>query len=259
MGNQLTHTNYKKYGWKPDIPDQRDYYHSTNVECTQDEVDLRDKCPPVYNQGNLGSCTANAIAAAYEYQEIQEDEEEPFVPSRLFIYYNERDMEGTTQSDAGAAIRDGIKSIASVGVVPECDWPYDISKFTERPDDFCYKLCDFHRSVLYKRVQQDVDSLKACLSSGLPIVFGFAVYESFNTIGEDGVMPIPKDDEKMEGGHAVMAVGYTDDNLFIVRNSWGDKWGDEGYFYMPMEYITDSKYCSDFWTVEKVRDEVESD
>jgi C1A family cysteine protease len=101
-------------------------------------VDLRDHMPEVYDQGHLGSCTANAIGGAYEYDQIKQKELEPFTPSRLFIYYNERDVEGTVEEDSGAMIRDGMKVINKIGVVPEPMWPYDIEKFKEKPSEKCY-------------------------------------------------------------------------------------------------------------------------
>ena len=120
MGNQISYISslynsshtYKKYGWRRDKLDIRDHTKKIPVFITHDHsVDLRDKCPGIYNQCELGSCTANAIAAAYEFDEIKQNEELLFIPSRLFIYYNEREMEDTTNMDSGAEIRDGIKSI----------------------------------------------------------------------------------------------------------------------------------------------------
>lgn len=254
--------NMKKYGWRPDTPDVRDKYYSPKVDVstickTGTVVDLRKQCPGIYNQGELGSCTANAIAAAYEFDEIKENEDNIFIPSRLFIYYNERQMENTTGQDAGAEIRDGIKSINKIGVCPEPMWPYDISKFTQKPPKECYDTAKHHQSVQYSRVKQDLYHLKSCLDEGLPFVFGFAVYESFETeeVSKTGVMTMPTEKDNILGGHAVMAVGYDNDKeVFIIRNSWGVNWGDQGYFYMPYEYMTNKNLCSDFWVVKKVRD-----
>ena len=248
----------RKYGWKKDLPDKRDKYHSFSFyNPLPTTVDLRDKCPPVYNQEKLGSCTANAIAAAYEFDQVKQGEKNAFLPSRLFIYYNEREKEGHTDTDCGAEIRDGIKSINKQGVCPESMWPYNTSEFTTKPTTACYQTALNHRAIRYKKVIHDLSHLKACLKSGLPFVFGFAVYESFEDeeVSTTGVMSIPSPGEKMLGGHAVMAVGYDDSQKhFIVRNSWGQEWGDQGYFYMPYEFIVDSDYCSDFWTVKRVRD-----
>ena len=260
-GNQI---NFKKYGWRPDTPDMRDKYFTPVIDLskinTSAEVDLRNGCPGIYNQGKLGSCTANAIAAAYEFDEIKQNENNLFIPSRLFIYYNEREMENSVSIDSGAQIRDGIKSINKLGVCPETMWPYDITKFTEKPSEDCYEYAQNHKAVKYQRVKQDLYHLKSCLDQGLPFVFGFAVYESFETeeVAKTGIMVMPQENDKMLGGHAVMAVGYdTEKEVFIIRNSWGVEWGDKGYFYMPYSYITNKNLCSDFWVVQKVFDKKE--
>jgi C1A family cysteine protease len=248
------------YGWKKDKVDSNDEFHNFVIENKLNNiklVDLRQYCPAVYDQGHLGSCTANAIAGAYHYDEIKQSETPIFTPSRLFIYYNERKIEGTTDTDSGAEIRDGIKSISDVGVCSEDIWPYDITKFTVCPSDVCYENAKTHHSIEYKRVEQTLDQLKQCLVEGFPFVFGFEVYSSFESpeVASTGVMPIPKDDEELLGGHAVCAVGFDETKQsFIVRNSWGENWGDKGYFYMPFAYIINSSKCSDFWTVRKTID-----
>lgn len=250
----------RTYGWKKDKVDPRDkiFVPKSFKRINQNPmIDLRNKCPSVYDQGQLGSCTANAIAAAYEYDEINQKEPNVFTPSRLFIYYNERSMEGTIDEDSGAMIRDGIKSINSVGVCHEDLWVYDISKFNVTPPDECYKDAENHKCVKYQRVIQTVYNMKATLIQGLPFVFGFTVYESFESedVAKTGIMTMPTSNEKQLGGHAVMAVGYDDSKqAFIVRNSWGTGWGDNGYFYMPYDYISNSELASDFWVVQVVRD-----
>ena len=250
----------RTYGWKRDLPDKRDSYHSFRDIVTQDlpnKVDLRNKCPKVYTQGKLGSCTANAIAAAYEFDEMLQAEKKIMMPSRLFIYYNERDMEGHVENDSGAMIRDGMKSINKQGVCSEASWPYNISNFTQKPSSSCYQEAEGHRAIRYRKIPQGLTTMRACLKGGLPFVFGFSVYESFETkeVEETGIMSMPKADEKLLGGHAVMAVGYCDDKqCMIVRNSWGEEWGEGGYFYMPYRFIRDPDYCSDFWTIRKVHD-----
>jgi len=243
----------KRYGWKPDIPDHRDLRadFSHIFSALPGTVDLRGKCPPLYDQGELGSCTANAIAAAFEFDQRKQAIAE-FTPSRLFIYYGERKMESSTATDSGAAIRDGIKVVHKLGVCDEKLWPYDVSTFTEEPPAAAYAAAKDHKSTRYYRVAQDARALKGCLAAGYPFVFGFTVLSSFETeaVAADGKMPMPADGDKQLGGHAVCCVGYDDDaKCFIVRNSWGDAWGDGGYFYMPYEYMTDSGLASDFWTI----------
>lgn len=252
--------NKRLYGWRKDKKDDRDlikkFLKFRHIENGISEVDLRGLCPKVYDQGHLGSCTANAIAAAYEFDMMKEKEKDIFIPSRLFIYYNERKMEGNISEDAGAEIRDGIKTINNVGIVNEEEWPYDISKFTDEPPKNLYDEAKNHLAVKYQRVENDLKHMKECLHQGFPFVFGFNVYESFESeeVSKTGVMPMPKKGEKILGGHAVMAVGYNDKKkVIIVRNSWRESWGLEGYFEMPFDFIK-GEDCSDFWVVQRVND-----
>jgi C1A family cysteine protease len=244
----------KGYGWIPDIPDARDYLYSAPeamLAALPKQVDLRADCPPVYDQGHLGSCTANAIGAAFEY-DLKKQSAQDFTPSRLFVYYNERAIEGTVDSDSGAMIRDGIKSIAKLGVCPETMWTYEISRFRDKPSDECYKDALEHQALVYRRVIPRLHQLQGCIASGTPIVFGFSVYESFETeeVARTGVVPLPPRGETLLGGHAVLAVGYDDDTQrFLVRNSWGTGWGMEGYCTMPYGYLTDPQLAEDFWAV----------
>jgi C1A family cysteine protease len=199
----------------------------------------------------LGSCTANAIGGAIEFDRMKQKLTD-FVPSRLFIYYNERLIEGTVNSDSGAQIRDGIKTVASQGVCPEPEWPYDITMFTTKPPAKAYKDAATDRAVSYQSLIQDLNQMKGCLASGYPFVFGFTVYESFESaaVANSGHAPMPAPSERAIGGHAVMAVGYEDANQwFLVRNSWGRGWGLAGYFTLPYAYLIQSGLSSDFWTI----------
>lgn len=248
----------RHYGWTPDRPDQRDHIYSAHwldlLKLPQ-SVDLRPGCPAVYDQGQLGSCTANAIAGAIEYDQIRQRLSES-TPSRLFIYWNERVMERTTNSDSGAMIRDGIKSVNRQGACAESLWPYDISQFAVRPPDSCFIAAQQHRTVAYQRVPQSLSQMKAVLASGYPFVFGFTVYESFESqeVAQTGKVPMPGHYEAVLGGHAVVAVGYDDvAQVFIVRNSWSAQWGDQGYCYMPYAYLLSHGLASDFWTIKTVQ------
>lgn len=247
----------QRYGWVPDLPDHRDLTYAAPANflmALPTMVDLRPKCPPVYDQGQLGSCTANSIGGAIQFEQIKQSIPN-FTPSRLFIYYNERAMEGTINSDSGAQIRDGMKVVAKQGAPPETDWPYDIAKFAEKPPQIAYTDGVKHRVLSYQRVSRVLNQFKGCLASGFPFVFGFTVYDSFESaaVAHSGHASMPQPGEQAIGGHAVLAVGYDDSNQwFIVRNSWGDSWGLQGYFTLPYQYLMESNLSDDFWTVRLV-------
>jgi len=246
------------YGWSPDIPDFRDFMFSAPEPVLADLppiVDLRPLCPEIYNQGRLGSCTAQSLAAVHQFNQMKQKAKEIFIPSKLFIYYNERVMKGTVEIDSGAHLRDGIKSINELGVCPETMWPYDIKKFRDKPTKECYDEASDHQILGYSRVAQDLNQIKGCLASGFPFVFGFAVYNFFESqeMAKTGILRMPTSSERMLGGHAVGCVGYLDDSKqFIIRNSWGSDWGLSGYFLMPYEYLTNSNLSADLWVVKLV-------
>lgn len=245
----------RKYGWAPDLPDQRDYLYSAPqpiLAKLPPKKDLRSGCPPVYDQGQLGSCTANAISGAIQFDQ-KKQKVKVFMPSRLFIYYNERVMEGSVNSDAGAQIRDGVKSVAKLGACPESEWPYDINKFADKPGTKCFKDATKCQAVGYQRLDStNLNQLKGCIASGYPFVFGFTVYDAFESqdVAKTGVLDMPGPKEKVVGGHAVLAVGYDDSSQrFTVRNSWGKDWGMKGYFTIPFSYLTTTDLADDFWTI----------
>ena len=252
----------RKYGWRPDVPDFRDKVCKITISTEQlpSRVDLREGCPYVYNQGQLGSCTGQAIAGAHQFEQIKQKLAHIFDPSRLFIYYNERDMEGTIDEDAGAMIRDGIKSVVKIGVCPESMWPYsdDSNAFKKRPTQECFDNAVNHQVTSYERVVPTENGIKSVLASGNPIVCGISIYESFESqvATRTGIIPMPSQRERLLGGHAVVIVGYDDAiQKFIMRNSWGPAWGDKGYFYLDYAYLTNSNLSDDFWTIKMVEDE----
>jgi C1A family cysteine protease len=259
-------SHVRGYGWRPQLPDSRDLVYAPRLASLPPEADLRPSMPPVYDQGQLGSCTGNAIAGAMEYERDRQGLPD-FVPSRLFVYYNERALEGTVSSDSGAVIRDGIKVVNTEGVCPETLWPYDTGMFTVKPPKRCYVAAKKDTAVQYEAIQT-LGDLKDAIASKLSVVFGFTVYQSFESqaVAQTGVVPMPDTrHEKPVGGHAVVAVGYSDPKgQIVVRNSWGPSWGDQGYFYLPYQYLTGStasadsspingeNLASDFWAIQAV-------
>jgi C1A family cysteine protease len=248
----------KRYGWRPDTPDLRDFMLAVAPAKTlPPKLSLRAQMPPVYDQGQLGSCTANSIGGVLEFNERKQKEADAATPSRLFIYYNERVMEGTVSQDSGAEIRDGIKSVAQLGAPPETMWPYVITQFAKKPPAAAYKEATKHEAIRYARVAQDAFALQNVLATGYPISFGFTVYSSFEStaVAANGIVPMPQASETVVGGHAVVAIGYKPlqgQLYFECRNSWGPSWGDKGYFWMPAAYLTSTSLASDFWTIEQV-------
>ena len=242
----------RTYGWYPDIPDQRDYLYSAirPVVRLPREVDLRSFCSAVEDQGSLGSCTAQALAGNLEFLDNRID----FIytdVSRLFIYYNERMLIDSVDYDSGASLRDGIKSLKNLGICEERLWPYDIEKFTVKPPANCYQDAKDHKIKSYYRVGS-LREMLICLADGYPFVFGFTVYESFESerVAKTGKVNMPRKGEAALGGHAVMAVGFNQSDMrFLVRNSWGRNWGMDGYFTMPFAYL--ETLAGDFWTIRR--------
>lgn len=253
---------HRGLGWQRDLPDSRDRVFGTpaTIDTTNlpPHVDMTAQCPAIYDQGQLGSCTANAIAGAFEFDLLKQGLPD-FMPSRLFIYFFERLMEHTVASDSGARLRDGLKVINKRGVCSEVDWPYDITKFTAEPPTNYVDEALGNRVIQFSRVNQNLTQMKACLAAGFPFVFGFIVYDSFmNAMGGKIPMPNPSQ-EQIQGGHALLVVGYDDGaQAFIFRNSWGSDWGKKGYGTIPYNYLLDSQLSSDFWTLQTVSEGVKA-
>jgi C1A family cysteine protease len=245
------------YGYLPDLPDHRDYYYNVSVPVeTPPAVDLRPNCPRiVYNQGMLGSCTANALAGLLQYNQIVQKKPIRLMPSRLFIYYNERYLENTVLEDSGATLRDGIRALCKWGAPDENLWPYHLHKFTVEPSPPVYGAAQSSIITQYSRIVQKISDLRVCLASGHPFVMGIMVYDSFESreVATTGIVPMPSRNEDAVGGHAVLTVGYNDaEQRFLVRNSWGPRWGQQGYFTIPYEYILNSDLCGDIWTIKMI-------
>jgi C1A family cysteine protease len=258
----------KHYGWHADLPDHRDRIFSAPPRLALPPmVNLHPLVTTIYDQGQLGSCTANAIGQAIMLG-LSIEKAKAIVPSRLFIYFNERVIEGTVSADAGASLRDGLKAVAQQGACPESEWPYNVARFAVKPSAKCYTDGRAHEVQRYLSVTQSAQQIQSCLAAGFPFVFGFSVYDSFESdqVAKTGNVPIPQSSEAMLGGHAVAAIGYNlgpdivyldgikwPSRTVLCQNSWGANWGmKQGCFTIPMEYLTDPNLASDFWTIRSI-------
>jgi C1A family cysteine protease len=257
----------KRYGWKPDLPDQRDYSASEFLSAVEPVVKTVElighyNMPPIYDQGQLGSCTANALARLVEFDLMNKSATaDPtaklFMPSRLFIYYFERYIEGTVSTDSGAQIRDGIKVLNTKGVCTENIWPYNVSEFAEEPSAAAIAEAINFTALKYYRVNSsNKANIIQALLGGHPVAYGFAVYDSFESseVASTGIVPMPASGESVIGGHAVVTVGYDETtDQFLCANSWNTDWGINGYFKIPAAYLTNSDLASDFWIIETIK------
>jgi C1A family cysteine protease len=268
-------------GWHPDLPDFRDKTSSDKSAQQSLERAARSYrqlaganapralprkhenlqwCPPIEDQGALGSCTAQAVVGLIEF--MQRRVGQHVDGSRLFTYKVTRKLLGWS-GDTGAYLRTAMKSVAAFGVPPEEYWPYDVAKYEEEPSAFLYSFAASYKALEYTRIdvpgaapKATLEEIKRVVASGLGIVFGFSVYSSISNLPD---IPVPRPRDRLEGGHAVMIVGYDDDHRLpngkacpslIIRNSWGVNWGAKGYGYLPYEYVL-RNLADDFWTVLK--------
>lgn len=250
------------FGWKPQFPDHRDMLFRVGVaQPLPSSVDLvNELMPPVYDQGELGSCVANATAAAMVYEHAKQKalRGEPHAAydraktmSRLFLYYGARALENSTDVDSGCMIRDVMKVAYNQGAPVETSWPYDTSKFQQTPPHRSYLSARNHKITGYRAVQpQDLYGIKKALVDGYTVVIGVSVFESFYQGDQTGLIPLPSQNEPFLGGHAILLVGYDDaTNTFKFRNSWGPSWGHRGYGYLPYSYVTNPDLGGDYWVV----------
>jgi C1A family cysteine protease len=227
---------------------------TTNIP---DIKDMEHRMAPVFDQGQLGSCTGNAFVGALEYLENKKHNftygTSDFIGlSRLFVYYNERLLEGTLTQDAGAQIHDGIKALSSYGVCKEDLFPYDITQYRNKPSDAAYAEAKSRIITNFANVSINENSFITALANSLPIVFGIMIYESFESdeVARTGLVPMPTPTEQCLGGHAVLVSGYNrTTRLLKVRNSWGADWGDNGYFYLPFDYVFTANLAADAWVI----------
>ena len=240
------------YGWlnsRPHLSDKARQFRAGSARVVDVPIDWRQFLPPCYDQGQLSSCTANALAAAVQF--LQRQQNEPLVmPSRNFLYYNTRGYEGTTGQDCGAMTRDGILSLVEIGVCPETMWPYDPACVCDTPHDLCYAAAAAMELLNYQPVDNTSRAdMLAALALG-PLVGGFTVYESFESdeVARTGVVPMPGSREQPVGGHAILLVGnLPDQDRYLARNSWSPSWGMDGYFTIPRQYFEDSYLSTDWW------------
>lgn len=238
-----------------DTDDERDYRLELEYEkatTLPTSVDLRSLCPVVYDQGQEGSCTANAgVAARVMLLGISS-----LLLSRAFLYYESRKLEGTTNSDSGAALRDMCRAAQSYGICEEKYMPYATTSYRTAPTTTAIKNAIKYKIKSYTRLSTMADIKNMVALNKKPVVIGMDVFESMESdvVAKTGKLPMPATNEQLLGGHAVLIVGYVDTaptatnsskGYFIVRNSWGENWGDKGYFYMPYEYFT--QYTFDYW------------
>ncbi len=263
-------------GWHRDIPDVRDHTLESDsvtkiltkssplktvVKKMPKAIDLRKWCSPIENQGALGSCTAHAGVGMLEYYERRTTGKH-LDGSRLFLYKVTRQLLGFTGDD-GAYLRDTMKAMVLFGVPPEKYWPYVEDKFNEDPGSFCFSFAQSYQALDYYRLdpsgltpEQILDSVKRNLAAELPAMFGFSVYSSIPPLGDGkGEIPFPIRGDSLEGGHAVLAVGYDDakkiagkTGALLIRNSWGTGWGDKGYGWLPYAYVLHG-LADDFWSM----------
>jgi C1A family cysteine protease len=255
----------RRYGWKRDLPDYRDRCMAVRAPVgLPEKAELpRPLLASIRDQGDLGACTGFATRTALRF--VKAKEGEPFTGlSPMFIYYNGRVIEDTVEEDAGCEIRDVIKGVVRLGAAPEADYPYDTSKFTQKPPEQAYTNARQDIVDSYARVPQTIASLKHCIVQGFPIIFGFSVYANIDDeqVREHGLLGMPRG--RMDGGHAVCAVAYDDDKVienhpgaFLFANSWGKEWGCEhagskGYCWIPYNYIGNDDLAADFWTIKGV-------
>jgi C1A family cysteine protease len=260
----MTIRTTKKFGWQPSLPDHRDYklvHASTSLMSRPSIFTLQDNMPQVWDQLDTSSCVAHGVAAAFEYN-LKIAGKTDWSPSRLFIYYNSRMIEGCANSDDGTQVRDAIKGLANYGVAHENDWPFNLKEINIKPTWHIYNLAKTNKIINYLSVvkyyddaQKRIDSINTTIANGEPVIFGATLYESFQSdaVANSGIVPMPKVTESMDGGHCMLIVGYNDDEqMYTVRNSWGESWGLRGYCKIPYEYVSSPDLCSDFWIIRSI-------
>lgn len=242
------------YNLNPSIPDHRDFLYAAPVGVPLPaNADLGTAIPPIKDQGQEGSCTGFSLSSAREALAKEHNTYVPFSPA--FIYYEERVIEHAVNMDHGANIRDGLKVLQHMGVCPESDFPYVVGGFAQAPPANAVADAKKYTITSYSRLP-GITALKAAIVNKQPVVFGIAVYQSFESnVGADGKVPMPAPGEELLGGHAILAVGYHDDanapggGWVHLNNSWGTGHGDHGRYYLPYAYASNATYAFEMWTL----------
>ena len=256
----MSEVNGRILNWKKGPQDSRDYksvrHLSAPVELPS-EFEL-DRQIPIYDQEDIGSCVSNSACACYRYEHAQVTGDFKFDPSRLFEYYNARKLQGWENEDSGAYIRDGFKAMNKWGLANESKWPYVTRDFAKNPPADVYNDGLNNVTVKYAAVEQKESTIKQTLLSGAAVSFGFNVYSSFMygswQYQSPAIMPIPKKSEEFLGGHAVTIIGFSDSKkAFLIQNSWGTDWGNNGKFWMPYSFVLNTSECDDFWAIETIK------
>ena len=211
-----------------------------------ESVDLTDQMPDVYNQLDIGSCTANATSYCYKF--VYKDIE----PSRLYLYYKARELSNSEKYDNGSTITDVMMVLKNNGVCEEHLYPYDVKKFADKPSEECNINAHQHKIISPKKVKQNLYDIKCALNDGHIIAFGLLVKQSIMNLNNSNYIYNPFASESVLGGHALTIIGYNQkDQLFKIRNSWGLEWGNDGNFYIPYNIIMDKAATFDMWLIEK--------
>jgi C1A family cysteine protease len=248
------------YNYRWDAPDYRDAaFRFAAVQprlkaALPASIDLRPQCPPVWDQGDLGSCTAHAVCAALAFDRKKQGLTEWDI-SRLYEYYFTRVLAGDVSYDGGGSLRQACKTAATYGYIPETEWPYDVSQFKRRPPQKLANEGRTRAAIQYMAVTQKLASLQGALARGFIVPFGISIFDSFegDKVAKTGVVPMPGPGESNQGGHAIDLVGYSNSTgRFRFRNSWGTDWGQKGYGELPYAYVTSAGLASDFWSIEHV-------
>ena len=271
----MARTSKHGLGWQPDLPDFRDYTADSDAVKTvlnkskgfraaasslPKKVDLSEWCSPIENQGNIGSCTANAGVGLFEFYQRRAYGKH-LEGSRLFLYKATRNLLGW-EGDTGAYLRSTMGAMALFGIPPEEYWDYDESEYDVEPPAFCYSFAANYQALKYYRLdppsaqpKQVLETIKRFIAAGLPSMFGFTVYSSIWQAGSTGEIPFPTGGDRIDGGHAVVAIGFDDKKkiggstgALKIRNSWGTGWGEDGYGWLPYEYVSYG-LAKDFWSL----------